>query len=78
MNDGYRHSMCRECWSKRRPKSSSAGHETPRNRRVRAMCCFCLKEHRSGIYVAKNPNDRDLKCKGSHGMAVVVATQAAK
>jgi hypothetical protein len=68
MNDGYRHCPCRECWNKYRLKKSSAGHEIPKNRRVTETCCFCLKKHRSGILVAKNPTDHSLKCAGSHGL----------
>lgn len=66
MNDGYRHSMCRACWKKRGPGASSTGHETPGRFRVRDTCCFCLKQHLSGIYVVKNPNSRELKCRGAH------------
>jgi hypothetical protein len=42
MNDGYRHSMCRKCWNKKRAGISSVGHETPIKFRVREKCCFCL------------------------------------
>jgi hypothetical protein len=66
MNDGYRHSMCQECWNKQRPHSSSVGHQMVPSRRVREICCFCLQQHKSGIYVAKNPHSRELKCGGDH------------
>jgi len=78
MNDGYRHSMCRDCWNKRRPKKSSVGHETPESRRVQERCGFCLNEHRSGIYVAKNPSARELKCCGYHGSVEAANTKASQ
>ena len=57
-----RHSMCRDCWKKARPGSSSVGHETPARHRVQEICCFCLKKHKSGIHVPKDKNDRSVKC----------------
>jgi hypothetical protein len=29
---------------------------------MREVCCFCLKEHKSGIHVPKDKNDRSVKC----------------
>jgi hypothetical protein len=66
MNDGYRHSMCKNCWRKRRPGRSSAGHETMPSRRPSEICCFCLEKHKSGILVANNPNSKELRCGGQH------------
>jgi hypothetical protein len=66
MNDGYRHSMCRKCWNKHRPHTSSVGHEIPPRFRVWETCCFCLERHKSGIRVSKNPGSRELKCGGRH------------
>lgn len=57
-----RHSMCRNCWNKSWPGLSSVGHEVPPRFRVRDVCCFCLKEHKSGISVPKDKNDRSVKC----------------
>jgi hypothetical protein len=66
MNDGYRHWMCRARWNKRQPKSGSAGREAPKGRRSFEIRCFGLNKHHSGIRVAKNPADSELRCGGSH------------
>jgi len=66
MNDGYRHSICRKCWNKRRPRMSSVGHETPVRFRESETCCFCLERHKSGIHVAKNPKSTEIQCGGIH------------
>ncbi len=67
MNDGHHHSMCRSCWNERRPNASSHGHETLPRFRAQEVCCFCLREHKSGIHVAKNPNSKELNCGNRHG-----------
>jgi hypothetical protein len=47
----WTHSMCDACWDDRHPEKSPT--------RVTAsepdICCFCSKEHRSGIYVRQEP-----------------------
>jgi hypothetical protein len=65
MNDGYRHSMCLDCWNKKRRGTSPVGHKDFKAR-VRERCCFCGDEHRSGIHVAKNPKSHELRCEGQH------------
>ena len=78
MNDGYRHSLCRECWNKKRRGLRSSGHETPVNRRVSENCCFCLNKHKSGIQVAKNPQSRELRCGALHAPKLKTMTRAEK
>ena len=54
--------MCRDCWNKANHGISYVGHEAAPRFRVREICCFCLKEHKSGIHVPKDENDRSVKC----------------
>jgi hypothetical protein len=72
MSDGYRHSMCRECWRKKRG-GKSVGFETPMNRRIFEVCCFCGSRHKSGIHVPKNPNSREVRCGNAHDLKSGVA-----
>ncbi len=65
MNDGYRHSMCLDCWRKKRRGMSAVGHKNFYSRE-REKCCFCGNEHRSGIHVAKDPKSSELKCGNLH------------
>jgi hypothetical protein len=57
-----RHGMCRNCWNKAHHGVSSVGHESPPRFRRSEVCCFCLKEHKSGIHVPKAQNYRSVKC----------------
>ena len=77
MNDGYRHSMCLDCWNKKRRGTSAVGHKDFKSH-VRERCCFCGDEHRSGIQVAKNPKSRELKYSGQHGYPRDVKLMIAK
>jgi hypothetical protein len=54
--------MCRDCWNKVHPGVSSGGHEAATRFRVWETCCFCLKEHKSGIHVPKDRKDHSVKC----------------
>ena len=58
----WRHSMCRDCWNRRRPHASSVGHEVPARFRVWDICCFCRKKHKSGLYARTNPTSHELVC----------------
>ena len=59
----WTHSICEECWRKREPNRTP----TCMIAAVTERCCFCGKEHRSGIYVRENP--ADMECNGIHGEA---------
>jgi hypothetical protein len=58
----WRHSVCRDCWNRRRPHTSSVGHEVPARFRVWDICCFCGKKHKSGLYARTNPSSHELVC----------------
>jgi hypothetical protein len=56
----YEHSVCDECWKKRSNGRTPHRLVNPK----KETCCFCGKEHQSGIGVLENP----LKtlCGGKH------------
>ena len=56
----WTHSICVECWNKQNParSASRAGGGEP------DVCCWCGKQHDSGIYVRSDPEE--LRCKGNH------------
>ena len=63
MSNRWTHSICDECWKKRYPERGA-------HRLIGASperCCFCGKEHKSGIFVRENP--ADMECNGIHGDA---------
>lgn len=56
----WRHSICVECWNEKNPDRQA-------HRLVEAeenKCCFCGKQHSSGIFVRADPNETP--CKGQH------------
>jgi hypothetical protein len=77
MNDGYRHSVCLDCWNKKRPGTSAVGHKNFKSR-MSERCCFCGDAHRSGIHVAKNPKSRELKCGNQHDRPKPIKAMIAK
>ena len=55
----WTHNICEDCWTKR------AGDRVP----TRLMgdterCCFCGKENSDGIYLRRDPSDKELRCEG--------------
>jgi hypothetical protein len=61
----WTHSICTECWEKKYPGRGA-------HRLLKAdteKCCFCGKEHASGIFVREHP--ADMECNGVHGNAVM-------
>jgi len=61
----YQHSVCDECWDKR---TANRGPLARNPHRVanpkKQICCFCGKEHQSGIGVMENP--AHTLCGGKH------------
>jgi hypothetical protein len=65
----WNHSMCADCWSKQNQKHvPKRDWEAIRNPE---FCCFCGRETYEGIFVRRDP--RELKCKGAHPSAVLIA-----
>lgn len=67
----WNHSICNECWTAGFGIEPGSGRSAPLTpvRLVdpkKEVCCFCGKEHQSGIYVRKNPEM--LQCKGKTGI----------
>lgn len=62
MSSPWTHSICDECWQKREPNRVPV-RAVPIM--VAGRCCYCGKEHRSGIYVREHP--ADMECNGLHG-----------
>ena len=57
----WTHSICEECWEVK-------GHGRGPVRLVEPLtetCCFCGREHHSGIYFRENPAEVD--CRGEKG-----------
>jgi hypothetical protein len=60
-----RHSVCVECFRKRRGKFYT-GHQIPDPKlRVWEVCCFCLNKHKSGIHIRRSPAIRQLRIQSS-------------
>lgn len=58
----WHHSVCIDCF-RRRVSKHYTGHQIPDPKfRVWEICCFCLKRHKSGIHIKRNPKNRELKC----------------
>lgn len=57
MNDrhAWNHSICEECWLER--EGTSTPVRIKDEYRDDESCCWCLKQHRSGIYRRENPDD---------------------
>ena len=50
----WTHSICEECWTlKRGPLTPTRMKEEYREKE---LCCFCGKEHESGIYLRGDPH----------------------
>ena len=58
----WTHSMCMECFRKHWPHGKYSSFQTPVRFRQQETCCFCLKKHKSGISLKRDPRNRELKC----------------
>jgi hypothetical protein len=54
--------MCIACFRKRWPRRKIYVWQVPEKLRTWEICCFCFKEHKSGIHMRKDPGSRELMC----------------
>lgn len=62
----HTHSMCFTCWEKRFPMRVPhrlIGEAAPNVQ----QCCYCSKDHVSGIYLKAHPSE--VPCGGTRGLA---------
>ncbi len=54
--------MCVACFRKRWPRRKIWPWQAPEKLREWEICCFCFKQHKSGIHIRKDPRSRELMC----------------
>lgn len=60
----WTHSICELCWNQRTANRQPMKVREEFRDEEAEVCCFCGRQHGSGIYVRDDP--RDLLCKGNH------------
>jgi hypothetical protein len=61
-----KHSMCLECFRKRWPHGTYSSYQALKQMRTWEVCCFCLKKHKDGLSINREPRNKELKCGGTH------------
>jgi hypothetical protein len=66
MSSQWTHSICEQCWVGKNPGREP--HRVVRESRFNAdkeLCCYCGREHQSGIFVREDPSS--VACAGISG-----------
>lgn len=60
----WSHSICDLCWNEYNPEREP--FRLKNQYREDERCCFCTNQHRSGIYIRRDP--KELTCEGVRGV----------